>query len=217
VTAVPSGYEGNEVFLVKPTRTFPADHPRSVAGQPFYQLIERQHRAAVWQAVWHTVRPEADTIVMVSDVDEIPDPKLVADLDAQFWGEGDGPFVLQQRMHSDRLSLLHPYQPWLGTTVSRWHNCDPHRARQTRGEMYEGGRSIPSGGWHLSWFGTDEQRAWKVNAFSHGEVRDKYDPAVGRQLGLHPNGEVLKQIDTSDYDWPQPILDGSFEIPEEWL
>jgi hypothetical protein len=204
-----------EPFVVVPARTFNAGKG-SVAGKPFFQLIERQHRAAVWTAIWTRVKPEVDDVVMVSDVDEIPDPDYVTEFYSALEQWNDHPFVVAQRMHSDRLTLMHPHQPWYGTTVSRWHNCDPHRQRHGRDIMIEQGFTSGAG-IHLSWFGTDEQRAWKVHAFSHGEVAATYDPTVGRQFGIHSNGEILDRVAfPGDLWWPKPLTDGSFDIPQEW-
>jgi len=203
-------------FVVAPPRMF-ADGQRSVAGQPFYQLIERQQRAGAWQAVWSQCHPEVNDVVMVSDVDEIPDPFHVTQFAQHLTDTHDRPFVCIQRFHSDRLPFIHPNRTWPGTTVTRWHNCDPHRQRQHRAQMVADGDTFETG-WHFSWFGTDAERHWKLHAFSHGEVADAYDPRAGRNALIHSNGEPLLKVEAGDFrDWPRPLVDGTFTIPEAWL
>lgn len=198
-------------YVMRPARGFPRVE-RSVAGSPWFQLIERQHRAGIWYACNELGLAPTD-IVLVSDVDEIPNPDVIPSVMA-----GGEVQVFEQRFHSDKLTLLHPQQPWYGTTVSNWRDCNPHDARQHRAEMAETpGATIPHGGWHFSWFGTDEQREAKLHAFSHGEIVGHYDPKLGREHGIHSNGEVLRHINLADYDWPKPMLTDTFDIPKEWL
>jgi len=196
--------------IVRPARGYPVGE-RSIAGSRWYQMIERQHRAGIWYAC-NALDLSATDLVMVSDVDEIPNPDVIPRLMA-----GGEVKVFLQRMHSDKLNLMHPHQPWPGTTISNWRDCNPHDARQTRAVMCEEGRTIPNGGWHLSWFGTDEEREAKLHDISHGELVGAYDPKLGREHGIHSNGEVLLHIDPADYDWPKPMTDDSFDIPKEWL
>lgn len=190
---------------------------RSAAGNAHYQLIERQQRAGVRQAVWEQCHPDLTTIVMVSDVDEIPDPNVVRQFDTYLSRTDDHPFVLEQRFHSESLAYMHPQKVWYGTTVSRWKDCDPHAHRQARGEWVEDQWFVSEAGWHLSWFGTDADRDWKVHAFSHGEVADAYDPAEGRRQHVHANGEVLFPVNPDGLRWPEPIHDGTFDVPAAWM
>lgn len=201
--------------VVTPARTFPPGCRGSVAGHPFFQLIERQHRALVRHAVSRAFpHLQPDDVVCVSDVDEIPDPQAVTDT-ARDIAQHGGVKVLEQRWYSDNLRHLHPHQPWLGTTVSRFEECAPQRHRDLRGPLHEQGRSVREGGWHLSWFGTDEARDRKLRTFSHGELLGRYDPAEGRAAGKHSDGQPLQDAPPAT-DLPRPLLDGTFPIPEAW-
>lgn len=207
-----------EAQIVSPTRRFPHGWTTgSIAGQPYFQLIERQHRSLARMAVVRTwPRLPADSIVLVSDVDEIPAPEAVGRAEEKIRRKG-GAFVFEQRFHSTRLTLLHPQQPWLGTIATTLAECAPQQQRNARGPLQEWGRVIRDGGWHLSWFGTDEDRDRKLRSFSHGELVGDFDPAAGRANQEHSDGQPLRAVPyPGDYDWPAPLHDG-FPIPGEWL
>jgi hypothetical protein len=191
------------------------DGSRGGAGSRWYQFIERQHRDGIVRACDAAAVP-ADAVVCVSDVDEIPDPRAIAGLRGRV-DDGDW-FVLEQRFHSTALDLLHPQQPWLGTTVTCRAALEPQRMRDARGDRDLTGQ-VSHGGWHLSWFGTDVERSRKLDSFSHAELRDLFDPAAARQHLVHANGEQLRHLHVGEIgrlDWPAPIVDGSFPVPDHW-
>lgn len=197
------------------------DGERGPANTIWFQHIERQHRADVREAVL-SVHPGWDETVMVSDCDEIPDPEIVPDLPALVGDLGD-PFVLRQRFFSTRLGWSHPNGQWLGTTVSSVRNCYPQAARDHRSGLAQwpliptDGQPMTFAGSHLSWMGTDEERARKLDTFCHPELRGVFDPAAGRRDQMHSNGE---RLDDAPAEWvaalPLPIRDGSFSVPEAW-
>lgn len=189
----------------------------------FFQKIEKAHRDACKDAA-RMVTSDPDAVVLVSDVDEIPKPEIVAELgsdlgaamfDACPW------WTLAMRMHSTSLRLLHPHQPWLGTCASRLRDCAPQAQRDARTtvdlEDAECGVVLDAG-IHASWLGTDEQRRKKLDTFSHAELRDA-DPAEWRARGVHANGEVLTPCEYLDPEmwWPEPLRDGTFVPPSAWL
>lgn len=194
---------------------------RGPAGTRFFQHIERQHRDGMVGAVaLPDVPPNA--IVMMSDVDEIPSPDAVVRLQAAF-ARPAAWIVMAQRFHSGALDLLHPVQPWWGTCAALLGNLHPqeHRdARTTIGTANQTVTVMPQAGWHLSWFGSDAERQRKLDTFSHAELTGRYDPAEGRRALLHSNGEPLQQLtlgETYALDWPAPLLDGRFPLPDCWL
>lgn len=187
---------------------------------PWFQDIEHKHRDACRDAAlsWTTDR---DAIVMVSDVDEIPDVETVRTL-PELMRMKDGWVTCEMRMHSTSLGLLHPVQPWFGTCVSRLRDLEPQNMRDARTTVGTEQQSIdvvgpPSRSVHLSWFGTDSERARKLETFSHAEIYLRGDdPADWRAAGTHANGEVLQPVEFDTLPWPAPLVDGTFEIPEEW-
>lgn len=202
--------------IVRPFRTY-TDGQRSIAGQPLFQMIERQHRALVRQAVQDSVpRIDGDDVVCVSDVDEIPDPSALT-VAIQLLDSYGGAIVFQQRWHCDRMRFLHPHSPWLGTTISKFSECLPQRHRDLRGPLHDAGRLVQEAGWHLSWFGTNEERTRKLHTFSHGEhVEDGADMSVARMRGEDVHGVQLIAVYPGDLTWPEPIEDGTFTVPDAW-
>lgn len=193
----------------------PAVASRGGVGTADYQVIERWHRDQCKEAA-RIVGAQPDDIVMVSDVDEIPDPALVVELDV--FVDQTGWCVLQQRFHSTALDLLHPQQPWLGTCASRFEDLSPQAMRDARGDRRRVAECGP-GGWHCSWFGTDQERQTKLDTFSHAELRGRFDPTAARVQHEHSNGEPLRRltfVEMEHLSWPTPIIDGSFSVPKEW-
>lgn len=201
-----------------------APEERGPAGSMWFQHIERQHRDGIRDAVGRFT-DDPKTIVMMSDVDEIPDPGRVAELN--YWGVApeqlNERLVFQQRFHSTALDLLHPQQPWLGTCVARLAACEPQKHRDLRGTVDDPRPQVVPvgrGGWHFSWFGTDRDRARKLETFSHAELLGTFDPADGRRALYHANGERLRKLNLAEtwaLDWPVPLLNGQMPLPECWL
>lgn len=197
------------------------DGERGGVGTRYYQRIERLHRDGVVKAV-RAVTSNPTALVMVSDVDEIPDPDCVAELesllDLSEHVSGRHWLTLEQRFHSTALDLLHPQQPWLGTCVSRLPHLRPQAMRDARGDASQC-EQVSEGGWHLSWFGDDETRARKLDTFSHAELRGRFDPRAARSSRTHSNGEPLEQLTLAEIavlSWPAPLVDGTFVPPASW-
>jgi hypothetical protein len=209
-------------YVCEPDMSGWPEGERGGVGTRQYQKIERQHRDSMRQAA-ESVDHDHDynVVVMCSDVDEIPTPEAVRALDELLPRAGVGPLpglVMEQRFHSTALDYLHPVQPWLGTCVQRMGDLEPQAMRDSRGMLADKGATIPHAGFHFSWLGTDEDRARKLDTFSHAEIAARgEDPAEWRRRSVHANGEQLMRCDfPGDFDWPAPLVDGSFTIPESW-
>jgi hypothetical protein len=214
-------------YVFEPDMTGWPEGERGGVGSRFYQKIEAQHRDSCRDAAL-TVTDDPDTIVMVSDVDELPHPDQVqgfAELSAGFAriGMRRGWFTFAQRMHSTALDYLHPVQPWYGTCATTLGELQPQAMRDARTtvDLADTDMGIVGlGGWHISWCGTDEERQRKLETFSHAEIAARgEDPADWRARGVHANGEQLVRCDFPGLlDWPAPLVDPSlgFTIPESW-
>lgn len=201
------------------------DGDRGGVGSPHNFRIENQHRAGVtaaldWAATppltltaddtWSTIGP--DDVILVSDLDEIPDPatldRIVELVDLH------GVVGVPMRMHGFALDYLHPATPWVGTTAARRRDLDPQAHRDRRFALPRAGS-----GWHFSWFGTDAERAEKLDSFAHAELRGKLDVAAAYEQGYHANGEQLRRLSVDEMAalrWPEPMVDGSFKPPASW-
>lgn len=180
----------------------PIPDGRGGHGTPWYQWIERQHRNGIGTLVDLLGLTGAD-VVMVSDVDEIPDPAALPDLAGI-----EAPAAVPMRMHGFALDYLYPLE-WRGTTVSRADQLAPQAHRDWRYRLPGKGK-----GWHLSWLGDLTERQRKLRSFSHAELADLDVDACWRN-GVHANGEQLTRCDVDDLDWPGPLFDG-FPIPPSW-
>lgn len=183
----------------------PIPDGRGGVGSPYWQWIERQHRDGMAAAA---AGYDADTVVLISDVDEIPDPGC---LDQLAHSAASGPCSVPMRMHGFALDYLYPLT-WIGTTASTVAQLAPQAHRSWRHKFRHVGR-----GWHLSWLGDLEEKRRKLRSFSHAELHE-LDVEACYGTGTHANGERMAHLtreQVAQLDWPAPLFDG-FEIPASW-
>lgn len=183
----------------------PIPEGRGGINTPYYQWIERQHRDGAARAADGM---PADTIVMISDVDEIPAPDALPAICA---AAAEQPVSVPMRMHGFSLNYLYP-ATWVGTTASTRTSIAPQAHRNWRHRLPRAGY-----GWHLSWFGDLDEKRRKLNSFSHAELAD-LDVENCYRTGTHANGEemtVLSRDEVKGMDWPHPLFNG-FTIPDSW-
>lgn len=183
----------------------PIPEGRGGNGTPYYQWIERQHRDGCIEAA---AEYDAATIVMVSDVDEIPDPSTLDEIRTAAERE---PVAVPMRMHGFALNYLYPLS-WTGTTASRVDALAPQAHRSWRHRCPRVGD-----GWHLSWFGDLDEKRRKLRSFSHAELAD-LDVKDCFERGIHANGERMTRLSADvvrGLTWPAPLFDG-FDIPASW-
>jgi len=91
---------------------------------------------------------DPDDIVLLSDVDEIPNRDLVSRYIAE---DVQHPIVCRMKLYYHRVDLLDP-APWLGTIICRRHNLGEAPDMQ---DLREHRSHFPQweGGWHFSWLG----------------------------------------------------------------
>ena len=171
--------------------------------------VEHQHRVGVTEAVRTFAR--ADDLVLVSDVDEIPDPARLAEVRSLAMS---GSWVsLRQRMHGFALDYLLD-RDWYGTTAAMAVNVDAAGQRNVTAPT---GSVVHEAGWHLSWLGTPAQRARKLATFTHIELAGLDTEACYRDA-RHANGEALRRLDRPQMAalvWPQPFYD-AWPVPDCW-
>ena len=119
-------------------------------------------------------RIPSDTILLISDCDEIPRPEGVAALRAR--GLNDGEVVtFLQRLAYYNFNTISP-QPWPGTRAARWADVaalSPHVIRCGLGQpdgLYPTPLVMSNSGWHLSYFGGVEMVRRKMQSFLHQEL-----------------------------------------------
>jgi hypothetical protein len=180
----------------------PIPEGRGGAHTPYYQWIERQHRDGMAR-----VDVARSDVVLISDVDEIPDPTRLDRIAAAAEG---WPVAVPMRMHGFALNYLYP-TAWRGTTASIGSELAPQAHRSWRHKLPGIGA-----GWHLSWMGDLAEKERKLRSFSHAELAD-LDLENCYQRGIHANGEVMRQLTRDEVlalDWPEAF--NKFPVPASW-
>jgi Glycosyltransferase family 17 len=122
---------------------------------------EKQQRDAIWR-----LRDEMadDDLVLVVDADEFVDPQA---LDRIQEATADGPVKLRMAMYVCGTRWRNP-TPWRHGSACRARDL-PERVTDQLRDV----RTLPQvedAGWHLTYYGTDEDIDLKLKAFSHVEV-----------------------------------------------
>lgn len=131
---------------------------------------EFEHRNEITVACEHL---QADDLVILSDVDEIPSRDVVR---AVRDNPVDLPKTCLQQVFFYNLQFLHGIEGsdglWRGsifTTAALLRTLTPQELRERRGNW----ETIPDAGWHLSNFGGVERLQHKLRSFSHYPICDK--------------------------------------------
>lgn len=157
-----------------------------------------------------------DTIIMQSDVDEIP-----TRLTARNVRPGRQVVSFEQIGLFWAIDWRYPI-PWYGTTATTVAGLDrlgTFRFGRMRDTRNIAATKIPNGGWHLSWLGGRERALKKLGAFCHPEVADRIHGAiVDNEMmywreGWHVDGQKLQAVDV-DRTWPKWIVEGN--APTSW-
>ena len=99
-------------------------------------------------------------IVHLSDIDEIPDPDVVA----RNWR---GSFRQQHSFYC--LNVIQPSTYWVGTSSLYYFQLQQVTPQKIRDERYTAARVVDPGGWHFSTQMTTEEIQRKLHWFSHAE------------------------------------------------
>ena len=118
------------------------------------------------------IRPDYEDIIIVSDVDEFPNPNKFKTLnnDLPF-----GPVIFKQKWFVWNVNLEKMHH-WMGSTAfyyshyiskkSIFQNMRDKRWDENSSEFYV----MENGGWHFSWFGDYDFIRDKIYAFAHDEI-----------------------------------------------
>ncbi len=167
--------------------------------------LENEHRNTL-----HRIadRLNADDLVILSDLDEIPDPLVLKTIKLQ-----DGPVVLSMLFHYYYMNCQH-------TGISRWWKgsivCSGEYFRQNtpqslRDKRNEFLKSIENAGWHFSYLGGVEKIKYKLKSFAHTEFnKPEYLDERNITLAIKSGTDILKRKDTlfrlvPVYKYPQRL------------
>lgn len=188
--------------------------PKTLAPDPWAR--EHAQREFISKGLARIPRLAMDSIVMQSDVDEIPTAVVARNI------RPPGFYALPQRGHFWSLRWRYPY-PWMGTVVGRAGNITSFGVMRDIRNTAPSPPGIDHAGWHLSWLPKGESSSAetaieKVGFFCHPEVTDRIIAGVegDRFLreGIHVDGVKMDRCEV-DGSFPKWIRDG--RCPKSWL
>jgi beta-1,4-mannosyl-glycoprotein beta-1,4-N-acetylglucosaminyltransferase len=117
--------------------------------------MENFQRNCIKRGLWGT---DPTDVVMVSDVDEIPDPsKIVAASKA----DGANLLAFDMSFHAYYANLVSPKKGWIGTVMTKMETLDVIEPQDIR-NVKDSAPRIDNAGWHLSWLGGWEKAYTKL-------------------------------------------------------
>lgn len=130
---------------------------------------EALQRNAILEAIEATyVALDDKTVILISDIDEIPNPEKLREA-CRVAAAGEVAAFHQQ--HSYFLMNLVDDEPWFGTraiSLEQLRRTKPQQIRHVAAAW--GQHVIEEGGWHFGWLGGNDEIRRKVQCFSHTEL-----------------------------------------------
>jgi beta-1,4-mannosyl-glycoprotein beta-1,4-N-acetylglucosaminyltransferase len=197
-----------------------ADDLPTVEDNDWFWAREHAQREHIGEGL-DAVGAESNDILLQSDLDEIPKPIAVRNVNP---GPITSVVSFQQRGHFWAVDWLHP-APWQGTTACRVghlasmarESVSPFAAMRDARNMTRP-TTIPNAGWHFSWLGGNWD-AWntKHDMFCHnGQVRDFHKNAeMYYREGVHPTDNVKMIPVDVDESWPV-WMQNPENVPDGW-
>ena len=147
-----------------------------------------------------------DDIVIISDVDEIPNPNILKEIDSHL---SNTKFLsLTQNMYYYYFNLL-KQTDWSGTKICKWGDLKLNSVNQVRQNKFEH-TTIPNGGWHFSFFGGENIIKDKIQAYSHQEFNNPhYLNSINSNMKTNMDPFFRGQLTNVEIDetYPKYILD----------
>jgi len=164
---------------------------------------------------------QPNDIVIVSDLDEIPNPHL---LTTTSWVEDDLLYHLKQTHFMYNLKTVQhnpSYPNWYGSricrrsaigsrTLSELRSSDQYAVSYVTGDS---NRIILNGGWHFAYFGDDQFIKSKIEAMAHQELNVDYiknclpQKLKDRKNIYHDDSVITYTVDINCMSHPQYIID----------
>ena len=152
------------------------------------------------------VNCEENDIIIISDADEIPDPKLLKQLDKL--DLNNTIYSLNQTMYYFYLNVLKENE-WCGSKMGLYKNMKKYSFNEIRGDSSLSS-IIHKAGWHFSFMGGEEMVKNKMLSYS---ARDMVDHNVLSKIKLNMENNMdpyfrlaLSKVEIDD-SYPRYILD----------
>lgn len=138
-----------------------------------------------------------DALMIYGDLDEMPRPEILKIFDG--WPSC---LVMTHLIYS--AALYHPI-PWYGPVIGPRRLLGGNNATRVDRVSF---RHIYNAGWHLSWFGTPEDRIRKMRHFAHRELQEPVGDRVGSEYPAQHKHVDGSNLLTWSGDVPRWIADG---------
>ena len=160
-----------------------------------------------------------DDILILSDIDEIPNPKIFNSTD---WIEANKVYACNQRAYLYKLNLLYQ-ENWTGSRIFRMSYLKSGEKSFHEIHAYTSEYSfIKEGGWHFSWMGGVDRFREKLAAFPESDtfnteatrinanqiIKNRLDP-LGRPINLirvEINEDFPKYIQSNQEKYSEMII-----------
>jgi len=144
--------------------------PPALEDQDEHWFRENYQRNMIKKVVT-SMQPRDKDLIMISDVDEIPDRDMLNNIFYELKVEKRNYGTCRQRWFHWNYDWTE-IEDWPGTQVTTWNylkTVEPQDMRNKRFDLSMVFRETC--GWHLSWFGPMEQLVTKLKSFAHQEIK----------------------------------------------
>ena len=155
---------------------------------------------------------EDEDLILMSDLDEIPNPKIIAEADK--WVQSDGHFTFQQKCYTYYLNNFYS-DKWFGTRAATYK----YMKNKTIDDVREGtedlskltGYLVSNGGWHFTYCGGTDMIKHKIDSFcdtqyNHPQILDNIDNNLNANQDIFFRG-FRYQTMPIDNTFPDYILE----------
>ncbi len=133
---------------------------------------EYAQRNAIADALAMKYELHDNDVILISDVDEIPDPE---ELPYAVERARQGDIVAFKQIHTYFYLDLVDDEPWYGTRALTWGKLKTTSPQDIRSvKYYEGQVLLEKGGWHFGWTGDNDQIRDKLASFCHDDLNDPH-------------------------------------------
>lgn len=181
---------------------------------------ENFQRNAILKVVQHRLKVRPNDLVMISDVDEYPNPEVIRSA-AEYVRTGAGAVTFEQDFFYYSFAWEKKYK-WRGTVMTTVAELNKRGAQFFR-DGRNGWDAIKHGGVHLSYFGGTNAIVHKLQTFPHQEHRSVAQDteaivnALANGKDLLGRGDDENMVRSSPPEWfPSELIKPNFfVVPEE--
>jgi len=152
-----------------------------------------------------------DDIILISDLDEIPNPQIIID----YKKNGNGICKLRQIHFAYFLNYQRCDKYWYPAKIARYKDItsNNYTPQNIRSRLLKTKMTIKNGGWHFSFLGGMENIKYKIQSFSHQEwntdhyVNDQIDKKIRMGIDLFGRKHIRLVPVKITKKHPQYIID----------